>query len=192
MTKEWTRYLDSLAVRAVTNEATSEVDDDEHLYNDRLQKLPSDVLDIIENSVAESDEPDFQEVANKWVLCNMPEGEFPTVSIYPTLARLADAIAKQEGKETAVWAMYGLPLQLTQGVSGPGGVTRFLLLPNQTAAVVGSKSSGEIISCEDLPDGIQLQDGGWLGDPSWVNAGNYFIDGHSPADNEDENPNIEI
>lgn len=162
------------------------VDDDESNYAATRKRLPSrscEALDALKGSAADTD---FSSTQLHWVLCSMPEGEFPRVTIYPELLRLVDAIANLEGEETAVWAMYGVPLQLTQLSNLAGDKVRYLLLPDQAAVVVSSSPKLEVLAQSKLPDDILIQEDGWLGSPEFVNSGRYFTPGFETYDDSED------
>jgi hypothetical protein len=124
-------------------------------------------------------EPDFSTGKQHWSLCQMPEGDYPRVAVYRNLGGLVEAIAKLDGSETAVWAVYGVPLRLTKTVATPQGPVRYLLLPDNLAAVVSLNSSKlQVVSRETLPVDLEWQEEGWLGDPAAVESSDYFVPGY--------------
>ena len=127
-------------------------------------------------------------ITHHWCLCDMQEGDFPRVHVYPNLQSLTEAIAKREGKETAVWAMYGIPLQLTKPILKPNGdKQRYLLLPNQMAVTVGNKEDYKMVEQSLLP-ATTLEETGWLGNPLYLESQQFYTPGFVDDDQFSEEP----
>lgn len=177
--EKWEAYkgtipgLDSLLKPALTVPSDSDME-----YNLLTEKLPVDVLAWMQDTKQESGEQGWgASIPHYWCLCDMQEGDFPRVHVYPNLQSLAEAIAKREGKETAVWAMYGIPLQLTKPVVKPNGDKyRYLLLPNQMAVTVGNKEDCRLIEQSLLPT-TTLEETGWLGSPLYLESQPFYTPG---------------
>lgn len=175
--EKWEAYkssipgLESLLKPALTAPSDSDIE-----YNSLTGKLPSDVLSKMVDTKHASSESSIN-ISHHWCLCDMQEGDFPRVHVYPTLQSLTEAIAKREGKETAVWAMYGIPLQLTKPVLKPNGdKQRYLLLPNQMAVTVGSREDYQMIDQSLLP-ALTLEETGWLGNPLYLESQQFYTPG---------------
>jgi len=188
--EKWESYkssipgLESLLKPALTASSDSDIE-----YNSLTGKLPSDVLAKMVDTKNTNSESAIN-ISHHWCLCDMQEGDFPRVHVYPNLQSLTEAIAKREGKETAVWAMYGIPLQLTKPVLKPNGdKQRYLLLPNQMAVTVGSKEDYQMIEQSLLP-AIDLEETGWLGNPLYLESQQFytpgFVDDDQFSEEQDE------
>jgi hypothetical protein len=177
--EKWEAYkvavpgLDSLLKPALTALSDSDME-----YNSLKEKLPSDVSAQMQDTKQESGEAGTSiSIVHHWCLCDMQEGDFPRVHIYPNLQSLSEAIAKREGKETAVWAMYGIPLQLTKPILKPNGdKQRYLLLPNQMAVTVGNKEDYQMVEQSLLP-ATTLEETGWLGNPLYLESQQFYTPG---------------
>ena len=100
--EKWEAYkssipgLDSLLKPALTTPSDSDIE-----YNSLTEKLPSDVLAQMQGTKQGASEQVWgASIAHHWCLCDMQEGDFPRVHVYPNLQSLTEAIAKREGKET--------------------------------------------------------------------------------------------
>ncbi len=168
--------------------APSDSDLEYTLFTD---KVPSAVRAQMRDIKQESGEHEWgANIQHHWCLCDMQEGDFPRVHAYSNLQGLAGAIAKREGKETAVWAMYGVPLQLTKPIIKPNGnKQRYLLLPNQMAVTVGSEEDCVLLEQAALP-AITLEETGWLGNPLYLESQQFytpgFVDDDQFAEEQDE------
>lgn len=117
--EKWLEYAASVpGLDAAVQPSDIEVDDSAKEYQLLFDTMPTDVAEQMQDTVKQDDEANWpRSVEHHWCLCEMPEGEFPRIYIFPSLQRLAEAIAKREGKETACWAMYGVPLRLSQALN---------------------------------------------------------------------------
>lgn len=174
--ENWNKYVSSVPVfPAVGDEAHQAVTDDVNDYLAFAEQLPPS-LDLLAADSSDAPLKFSSGLEHHWCLCDMPEGEFPRVHIYQSLSRLVESIVKREGQETAVWVTYGVPLRLTKPWSLAGGKkVRYLLLPNNLAAVVSGSEPFSIISQDELPSDIEIQDEGWLGDPEYLNYQDYYL-----------------
>jgi hypothetical protein len=202
---QWQKYLATVpGLEHVVTKPKPPVEDSDVEYGSFVGQLPSDVgVKLSDASPKQSEELHWEHtVEHHWCLCEMPEGDFPRVFAFPSLQRLVEAIAKREGDETAVWPMYGIPLRMTKAIPNPkngGALTRYLLLPNQLAAVVSAKEPYRLIEQSVLPSNIETQEEGWLGDPTMLEQQGYFLDGFVEEDDfsvdpdmdDDEQPNYE-
>lgn len=199
--ESWNKYIASVPV--IFEEAANTeppVTDDVNEYLSFAEKLPSS-LDLIVTDSTDDSLKFSSGVDHHWCLCDMPEGEFPRVHIFQSLARLVESVAKREGQETAVWVTYGVPLRLTKPCNLAGGKkVRYLLLPNNLAAIVSNDAAFSVVSQEELPADIEIQDEGWLGDPEYLNYQDYYLsadmdndsftnDTSSDEDDEDQDLN---
>lgn len=185
--EQWEKYVDTVPGLAdVVVPSNTPLGDDDAEYKALTAALPTDVAEPMVEAPKQSDEPPWEKIIeHQWCLCEMPEGDFPRVYAFPTLKRLVEAIAKREGQETAVWPMFGVPLRLTKALPNPkkaGELTRYLLLPNQLAAVVSINDEFQLIDQSVLPDSLETQDEGWLGDPDMLKEQGYFIAGFVEED----------
>jgi len=156
----------------------AEVDEETADYVSIVSKLPSNVSKIFDSYSVEK-ETGWSSVEHHWCLADMPEGEFPRVYAYASLKALVAALASRDGTETAVWPMYGVPLRLTKTVYSKKGKVRYLLLPNNKAvAIKESDSEPEIIDQAILDGSVEIEEEGWMGDPSYFQEKNYFIEGY--------------
>lgn len=179
--EKWKEYLASVPGLAASIQSDDKaVDDDSANFSSFVSALPGEVSGGL-GDVQDKEELSLKKsIEHHWCLCDMPEGEFPRVYVYSSLPRLIEAIEKREGDETAVWAMYGIPLRLTKTIKLAGNKqSRYLLLPNNMAAVVGGQESGKIIDQSLLPDDLAVQEEGWLGDPDYLEDQHYFLDTNS-------------
>jgi hypothetical protein len=165
------------------------ISDSDIEYNLLIEKLPSDILAQMHATKKENEKAETDiSITHHWCLCDMQEGDFPRVHVYPNLQSLTEAIAKREGKETAVWAMYGIPLQLTKPILKPNGdKQRYLLLPNQMAVTVGSKEDYKMIEQSLLP-ATTLEETGWLGNPLYLESQQFYTPGFVDDDQFSEEP----
>lgn len=197
--ENWEKYIATVpGLDASILPSTLPGDDSEVEYKSFLSELPANVVaDMEDASPKQSEELKWEQtIEHHWCLCEMAEGDFPRVFAFPNVQRLVEAIAKREGDETAVWVMYGVPLQLTQSIphaQRENESTRYLLLPNQLAAVVSKTEPYRLIEQTLLPDNLELQEEGWLGDPAMMQDQSYYIEGivdsesfDSGEDDEDE------
>jgi len=196
--EHWEKYIAKVpGLDVVVTPPAPPADDSEVEYEATLSDLPSDVVAAMQDSSSkQSEELKWEQtIEHHWCLCEMVEGDFPRVFAFPSPQRLVEAIAKREGDETAVWPMYGIPLQLTQAVPHPqreGEFTRYLLLPNQLAAVVSKTEPYRLIEQTLLPDSLEIQEEGWLGDPEMMQEQGYYVEGivdsddHPVAGDDDE------
>lgn len=174
--ENWNKYVSSVPVfPAVGDEAQQAVTDDVKDYLAFAEQLPPS-LDLLATDSSDAPLKFSSGLEHHWCLCDMPEGEFPRVHIYQSLSRLVESVVKREGQETAVWVTYGVPLRLTKPWALSGGKkVRYLLLPNNLAAVVSGSEPFSIISQDELPSDIEIQDEGWLGDPEYLNYQDYYL-----------------
>jgi len=186
--ESWEKYINTVpGLDSVVTPSVLPGDDSEVEYAAALGELPADVVAVMnDSSPRQSEELKWEQaIEHHWCLCEMVEGDFPRVFAFPNPQRLVEAIAKREGDETAVWAMYGIPLQLTQAISHPhreGESTRYLMLPNQLAAVVSRTEPYRLIEQSLLPENAEPQEEGWLGDPAMMQGQGYYIGGIVEAD----------
>jgi hypothetical protein len=188
--EKWEAYKSSIpGLASLLKPALTAASDSDIEYNSLTGKLPSDVLAKMVDTKHASSESTIN-ISHHWCLCDMQEGDFPRVHVYPNLQSLTEAIAKREGKETAVWAMYGIPLQLTKPVLKPNGdKQRYLLLPNQMAVTVGSKEDYQMVEQSLLP-AMDLEETGWLGNPLYLESQQFytpgFVDDDQFSEEQDE------
>lgn len=156
-------------------------DDADLEFRQLVASLPEEVAEAIQATVPLAAEPDWsQAIEHRWCLCEMAEGDFPRVRLYATVQGLTEAIAKREGQETAVWAMYGVPLRLTQALTtGDNQKLRYLLLPNQLAAPVSTSGEFRLVTQESLPENLETEEDGWLGDPTYFSNQRYYLSGYT-------------
>jgi len=190
--EHWEKYIAKVpGLDVVIMPPLPPADDSEVAYEAALSGLPSDIVaSIQDSSPKQTEELKWEQaIEHHWCLCEMVEGDFPRVFAFPNPQRLVEAIAKREGDETAVWPMYGIPLQLTQAVPHPqreGELTRYLLLPNQLAAVVSRTEPYRLIEQTLLPDNLELQEEGWLGDPAMMQEQGYYVEGIVDEDDDED------
>ncbi len=194
--EKWKAYLDQVPGMPVKIAATVEEPTDDsqamlELHND----LPAPLSDRLRSCVEPVEDTPWELlVEHRWCLCEMAEGDYPRVYVFPTLDRLVEGIAKREGQETAVWPMFGMPLGLSKAMNVPGQgnrVVRYLLLPNQKAAIISKTESFEIIDQSLLPANMEMQDEGWLGDPEYMAGKSYYEEGYIESDSFTNDPDME-
>lgn len=169
----------------------SEVDDETLEYQRDVANSPSSVASALEEYNIEKD-PGWNSLEHRWCLADMPEGDFPRVYAYTSLKSLVSAIASRDGTETAIWPLYGIPLRVSKPVPGAKGKVRYLLLPNSKAVIIKEGSDDlEIIDQALIQDVVELEEEGWLGDPSYFNDKDYFIDGYVSDDAFTADPDME-
>lgn len=177
-------------------------DDSVVAYRNFTSKLPKTVCQQMGDLKVEDYENLLpKKIEHRWCLCDMPDGDFPRVYSYGNLANLIEALAKREGKETAVWAMYGVPLMLTKALTRGSAeekeTYRYLLLPGNQAVVVANKEPFRLISQDELPDDLETENDGWLGDPAFLRSSDYFMPKAIPNDqlsvdpDNDDDPEVE-
>ena len=178
----WEAYKAQVPGLAELLQRTPPVVEDETLeYRQLADQLPEDIADWLRTEPPPEGTQDWSQVIeHHWCLCDMPEGDFPRVHLYTTIQGLTEAIARREGQETAVWAMYGVPLRLTKPVTtGDGQKSRYLLLPNQLAAPVSTSGEFRLVTQESLPENLETEEDGWLGDPTYFSNQRYYLSGYT-------------
>lgn len=190
---KWEAYKSAVpGLAEALQPVTTGVEDSELEFKAFLSKLPLEIAEQLGEVRQDSeDTPWSKGIAHSWCLCDMPEGEFPRVYVYNSLQGLVEAVVKREGQETAVWALYGVPLRLTKAVVQGDKRVRYLLLPGQHAAVVSERIPYNLVAQSALPDNLELEDTGWLGDPAYLQAQQFFTPGYTevvaepPEDDEE-------
>lgn len=192
---KWNKYLSEVpGIKELVSVDYATPDDSFTAYRLCVEELPDCEVDSDFAAFPnDTEEYKSQLIQHQWCMCEMPEGDFPRTFAYPTLKGLTDAVLRREGQETAVYLLYGVPLQLTRAVGGTDycAKVRYILLPNQKAAVVSANMPFKVIDQSELPDGIEVQDEGWLGNSDMVSDQSYYINGfidteHFSADPEDD------
>ena len=168
------------------------IDDDSHDFKSFVDSLPGEVSDEIGEPLKTEDIDLAKSIDHHWCLCDMPEGDFPRVYAFQSIRRLIEAIVKREGQETAVWAMYGIPLRLTRLITSANGKqVRYLLLPNQLAVAISNSEPMTVIEQSLLPDDLATQDEGWLGDPDYLKEQQYFLDANVDSNAFSSDPDMD-
>lgn len=127
-----------------------------------------------------------------YFLCEMPEGAFPKIQSFATLQDIAQALNCLEGHETAVALFYGQHLSLSKlQATEDGRQFRYLFLPDNQVALSGSKLPLRVISTALLPDDIEREQSGWLGDPAAVDSGSYYYEAGSATVDSAANDPVE-
>lgn len=170
-----------------------EVDDFDLEMMAALEELPSSIAAKVVNTANSRSEPAWEQlIDHKWCICEMAEGDFPRVFCFANLQSMIEAVAKREGSETAIWPMFGVPLQISKPLNTlEGGVIRYLILPNGKAAVVSKSAAFKIVDQSLLPANLEIQDEGWLGDPDYVSSKEYYEAGFIEADAFTDDPDEE-
>jgi len=192
--EKWKQYLDQIPGMPSRLAPPKEEPDDESIeLLTMLEQMPSGLAAKVVNALEPpKDTPWERLVDHKWCLCEMAEGDFPRVFCFSSLRSLAEAIAKREGTETAVWPLFGMPLGVSKALNTTDGKTvRYLFLPNDKAAVVGKDVKFEIVDQSLLPQNVEMQDEGWLGDPTYVEGKSYYEEGFIEADSFTSDPDME-
>lgn len=68
---------------------------------------------------------------------------------------------------------------------------RYLLLPNQMAMTVSLDREPQLIQQSLLPESLELQDEGWLGDPDMLRDQHYFTEGYVEDDQFSADPDMD-
>lgn len=194
--EKWKAYVDTVpGMEECITPAPIVPEDADIEFQSLTNSLPDDIVEQVQESRADPDEDWNQLVEPQWCLCEMMEGDFPRVYAFRSLSMLAAAIAKREGTETAVWLLWGIPLRLSQAISqSTGGETvliRYLLLPNQKAAVVSKTGQFQIIDQSLLPAGMEIQEEGWLGDPLYLEDPSFYTPGFIDDDSFSDDPDLD-
>jgi len=183
---KWEAYKAAVpGLAAALQPVTPAVEDSDLAFKSFLSQLPGEIAEQLGEAQQDpADAPWSKGIEHSWCLCDMPEGEFPRVYVYNDLRGLVEAVVKREGQETSVWALYGVPLRLTKPVLQGDKRVRYLLLPNQYAAVVSEKMPYNLVAQSALPANLELEDTGWLGDPSFLQAQPFFTPGYTEVAEE--------
>lgn len=194
--EKWEQYVAEVpGMCEVIHPPPDAIDDSDVEFESFVGTLPSDVAEPVREAISGPDEmPWHKTIDHQWCLCEMPEGDFPRVFAYSSLERLVEAIASREGEETAVWPMYGVPLRLTRSLPNAKrheGRVRYLLLPNQKAAVISKDEPFRLIDQSLLPENLELQDEGWLGDPEMLKEQEYYMEGYVEEDQFSADPDMD-
>jgi len=96
--------------------------------------------------------------APQYGLVEVVDGEWPTLTMSPTVAGMVNRIQALEGKDVVVWPFYGIPLALSEGPQ------RYVVLPNGTAVSVPLFDGGpsHTVPATKL-QGISIESSGYLG-----------------------------
>jgi len=175
-------------IAALEATAVESLDESAYSYQSAVGGVPSVLHDRLELPADEEVTSIVTEPA--WCLCEMPEGDYSRVRVFPTLESLAAHIGRLEGDEVSVWAFYGTPLRLTSmGNSGQ----RYLLVSDQEVVVIpqGGDTSLQLADDPILPP---VQEDGWLGDEAFTQGSteNYYAyespqdDQFDPIDDDDD------
>jgi hypothetical protein len=92
-------------------------------------------------------------------LVECPDGQPPVVKLFPSVRRLAGHLAALEGQDVYVALFVGRPLSLTRA---PG---RWLVFPDGSGLRLPRGPSDVPEMEPELPEGLELQDDGFLGPP---------------------------
>jgi len=195
--EQWKAYRDKIpGMDEFQQPPLTASDDSDSEFQAMLDQLPVDIAERVSSAHAESEEIEWGKLIEpQWCLCETPEGEFPRVYALPSLERLVELIAKREGEETAVWPMWGIPLRLTKAKTIEQGnkqiTVRYLLLPNQKAAVISAEKGFQLVDQSLLPVSLELEEEGWLGDQAYLESQSFYVDGYIDDDSftgEDDDP----
>lgn len=163
------QIVDGLGAKVTEGEPFEEAEYD---YRAALNTIP----DSFRERLSDPDREARAEVATSpaWCLCEMPEGDYSRVRVFPDLEHLVRHIGRLEGEEVSVWAFYGTPLRITRPMGSPG--QRYLLVSDQEVVPipygggqvlysVGDKMAGRHVDDQALPE---VQEDGWLGDEAFT------------------------
>ncbi len=185
---KWQQHSNDIPGLSEAISRTAATTDADTEYGSLLAALPSAASERLRDDVETGLEHMHQLIEHHWCLYESPEGEFPRVFVFPSRASLVEAVSKREGKEVAVWVMYGVPLRLTKLTQRPGSqdaYDRYLLLPNQMAVKIAS-GDVQLLEQGKLPSSVEVQDDGWLGDPALTESGGFFKPGFTEQGGFDE------
>jgi hypothetical protein len=189
---KWRAFVESLpeaiAMQQAPPPASSE-SDDAAAFAALMEQLPPNVAEFLSDS-AEAPDTAPPSRAPMWCFADMPDGDFPRVYSFPTLRSMLAAIARRDGKDTAVWPFYGFPFQLTKPVTGSAGRSRrYLQLDTSTSVLVANLPDVEVLRPEMLTEELEFEEEGWLGDPE-LRRKQYFMPGFEDVSTEAE-PDID-
>ena len=178
--------MPSQVVEAVTSKATAveSLDEGEYSYQRAVGCIP----DTLHERLADPSREVRAEVNTSpaWCLCEVPEGDYPRVRVFPDLENLVRHISRLEGEEVSIWAFYGTPLRITQ--NSPRGGGRYLCVSEQEVVIV-PKGEDDSVRVWDSSGGggalPAIQEDGWLGDASFTeeNTQAYYAY-ENPKDDE--------
>jgi hypothetical protein len=191
--EKWQAYVEQLPGMSARMPLPADEPDDESVDMAAvLGEMPTELADKAAAVKREAGDTSWERlIEHRWCLCEMAEGDFPRVFVFPSVQRMSEAIAKREGVETAVWPLFGVPLGISKPLNtNEGGVVRYLILPNGKAAVVSKDVKFEIIDQSLLPQNIEMQDEGWLGDPEYLEGKSYYEEGFIEADSFTNDPDM--
>lgn len=115
---------------------------------------------------------------NLWCLCEIPDGELPSVMAYSNLEDLITAFRNKDNTDSFVWIFYGQPLQFTKAIkTSKGNGVRYLMLPEGKAVSVTKDMRTIDQSLLDIES--QVEHSGWMGDLSIFSNKQFFIEGFS-------------
>ena len=167
--EKWSKLLHSMPVQIVDGldaKATEggPFEEAEYDYQAALSTIPDSFRERLSDPAREI----RAEVSTSpaWCLCEMPEGDYSRVRVFPDLEHLVRHIGRLEGEEVSVWAFYGTPLRITRPMGSPG--QRYLLVSDQEVVPIpygGGQVLHPMVDNQALPE---VQEDGWLGDEAFT------------------------
>ena len=99
--EKWKAYLDQVPGMPVKIAASAEeLTDDSQAMLELHNALPAPLSDRLSSCVEPTEDTPWELlVEHRWCLCEMAEGDYPRVYVFPTLDRLVEGIAKREGQD---------------------------------------------------------------------------------------------
>tara|TARA_R110002020_G_scaffold276042_2_gene491247 strand:- start:13646 stop:14194 length:549 start_codon:yes stop_codon:yes gene_type:complete len=145
--------------------AAESLDESEHNYQATLNVIPGTLHERLLKPSGGTEMPVSTRPA--WCLCEIPEGDYSRVRVFPDLEHLLMHVAKLEGEEVSVWIFYGTPLRFTYPdvLSGQ----RYLLTSDQEVVPISSRgSSPPVYTAMENQILPEIQEDGWLGDEAFT------------------------
>jgi hypothetical protein len=175
--------------------AAESLDESEHNYQAVLSIIPGTLHERLSKPVGERK----AEINTRpsWCLCEIPEGDYSRVRVFPDLEHLLRHVARLEGEEVSVWVFYGTPLRFTS----PDVLSsqRYLLVSDQEVVPISGTSSITYTSMENqiLPE---IQEDGWLGDEAFTQGNTEAYYAHEPpqddqfdaAEDDDDEEEVDV
>jgi hypothetical protein len=149
-------------------------------FSELKQQLPADISAKLAEAQRDQDPKQWSRgLPHRWILCEMPAGQYPLVHDFETLPELLQALAALENQETAAVITYGAIIPFSVPIQKPNGKSfRYVLLPNSTATLAGVDEPFQVIEQSLLPEPLLLQPHHWLGDPEELGS-DYYVDAES-------------
>jgi hypothetical protein len=110
----------------------------------------------------------------RFCLCEMPDGEFPSVRVFPNQEGLLRRLGSLEGELVNVWCFYGVPLRLSQA----NAKGRRYLKMGHRLFLVPLAANEPLQEADESEIELELQDDGWLGPPTMAADNSEYLAGN--------------